>query len=156
MECIGKGKAHKKYKFGVKVSLVVTSKEDFVIGAQALHGNPYDGHTLCGALRQAGQLAGRELRGDMSLSIWATTGTITRGAGAGERGRAQTQGNPEGAGQWDETAGGDRTDHRAQESDRQLSRNFLLSKLGDKLNAVLIASGHNLRLMLAKMRAQEG
>lgn len=58
VECIAKGKAHKKYEFGCKVSLVSTSKDNWIVGIQALHGNPYDGHTLKDALAQAEQLTG--------------------------------------------------------------------------------------------------
>ena len=50
VECIGKGKPHKPYEFGVKVSVATTLKHckggQFVIHVQALPGNPYDGHTL--------------------------------------------------------------------------------------------------------------
>lgn len=45
VECIAKGKSHKKYEFGCKVSFVTSSKGNFFLGAQALHGNPFDGHT---------------------------------------------------------------------------------------------------------------
>src|SRR5712671_2366339 len=49
VECIGKGKPHKPYEFGVKVSIATTLKRckggQFAIHAQALPGNPYDGHT---------------------------------------------------------------------------------------------------------------
>src|SRR3984893_12873936 len=49
-ECIVKGKPHRPYEFGVKVSVATTLKHSkggqFVIHAQALPGNPYDGHTL--------------------------------------------------------------------------------------------------------------
>ncbi len=62
VECIGganvyrqrqaltKGKAHKPYEFGVKVSLATTNAHSnggqFIVHAQSLPGNPYDGHTL--------------------------------------------------------------------------------------------------------------
>jgi IS5 family transposase len=50
VECIGKGKARAPYEFGCKVSIVtpVTMPKggQFVLHAKALHGNPYDGHTL--------------------------------------------------------------------------------------------------------------
>ena len=50
MECIGKGKAHKPYEFGVKVSVATTLRHaragQFVAHVAALPGNPYDGHTL--------------------------------------------------------------------------------------------------------------
>ena len=50
MECIGKGKPHRPYEFGVKVSVATTLKRSkggqFALHAKALPGNPYDGHTL--------------------------------------------------------------------------------------------------------------
>src|SRR5205085_3482246 len=58
VECIAKGKEHKKYEFGCKVSVVTTSKRGWVVGIEALHGNPYDGHTLKGAHAQVTKLTG--------------------------------------------------------------------------------------------------
>ena len=50
VECIGKGKAHRPYEFGVKVSIATTLHRSkggqFIAHAKALPGNPYDGHTL--------------------------------------------------------------------------------------------------------------
>ncbi|RWK54654.1 IS5 family transposase, partial [Mesorhizobium sp.] len=50
VECIGKGKAHKPYEFGVKVSVATplyrSRGGQFVAHIKALPGNPYDGHTL--------------------------------------------------------------------------------------------------------------
>ena len=46
VECISKGKAHKRYEFGCKVALAVSSKGGWVLAARASEGNPYDGHTL--------------------------------------------------------------------------------------------------------------
>ena len=57
VECIAKGKAHKKYEFGCKVSVAVTSKGGWFIGAKAFHGNPYDGHTLSQALEQVEKIS---------------------------------------------------------------------------------------------------
>ena len=53
VECISKGKVHKKYEFGCKVSVVTTTRDNWVLGIQAMHGNPYDGHTLASAITQA-------------------------------------------------------------------------------------------------------
>lgn len=58
--CIAKGKAHKPYEFGCKVSVAVTNRESFVVGMRALTGNPYDGHTLAGALEQVERLSGQK------------------------------------------------------------------------------------------------
>ena len=46
VECISKGKVHKRYEFGVKASIATTSKGGWHVGAMSLPGNPYDGHTL--------------------------------------------------------------------------------------------------------------
>src|SRR5947199_604425 len=50
VECIGKGKARAPYEFGCKVSIATPATApkggQFVLHAKALHGNPYDGHTL--------------------------------------------------------------------------------------------------------------
>lgn len=50
VECIGKGKAHRPYEFGVKVSVATTLKRSkgghFALHAKALPGNHDDGHTL--------------------------------------------------------------------------------------------------------------
>ena len=45
VECISKGKAYKRYEFGCKVSVAATSRGGWFVGAMALHGNPYDGHS---------------------------------------------------------------------------------------------------------------
>ena len=54
VECIGKGKAHRPYEFGVKVSLATTLNRSkggqFIAHAKALPGNPYDGHTLAAVI----------------------------------------------------------------------------------------------------------
>ena len=52
VECIGKGKAHKKFEFGVKVSVAVSNRDNFIAGMRAEPGNPGDGHTLAGAIAQ--------------------------------------------------------------------------------------------------------
>ncbi len=58
VESISNGKEHKKYEFGCKVSVAATSRECFIVGIKAHHGNPYDGHTLNDALLQAEHITG--------------------------------------------------------------------------------------------------
>ena len=59
VECISKGKAHKRYEFGTKVSLGVSSRGGWILGALAFHGNPYDGHTLSKSLEQIEKISFR-------------------------------------------------------------------------------------------------
>jgi transposase, IS5 family len=65
VECIGKGKAHRPYEFGVKVNVATTVKHfaggQFVTHAAALPGNPYDGHTLGTVIPQMQALIGNIL-----------------------------------------------------------------------------------------------
>jgi IS5 family transposase len=48
--CISKGKEHKKYEFGNKVS-VIRSNSGIILGAMSFR-NEYDGHTIAKALEQ--------------------------------------------------------------------------------------------------------
>ena len=46
VECIAKGKVHKRDEFSNKASFVTPSKSNWLVSALSLQGNPYDGHTL--------------------------------------------------------------------------------------------------------------
>ena len=61
VQCIAKGKAGKKCEFGNKVSLAVTSKQSWVIGALSLEGNPYHGHTLSKQIKQVRCIVGSDM-----------------------------------------------------------------------------------------------
>ncbi len=66
VECIGKGKAHAPYEFGCKVSIATPATAprggQFVLHAKALHGNPFDGHTLGPVIKDMEKLTGVETR----------------------------------------------------------------------------------------------
>ena len=66
VECIGKGKARAPYEFGCKVSVAtpVTKPKggQFVLHTKALHGNPYDGHTLEPVIDEMEELTGVEVQ----------------------------------------------------------------------------------------------
>lgn len=66
--CISKGKEHKKYEFGSKVSLVKTQNTGVIVGAMGFR-NEFDGHTLIPALEQVNRLVGKGPR----------TATVDRG-----------------------------------------------------------------------------
>ena len=58
VECISKGKSHKRYEFGNKVSVVTTNKSNWIVGVKSFFGNPYDGATLKSAIDQAEKITG--------------------------------------------------------------------------------------------------
>jgi IS5 family transposase len=60
VECIGKGKLHKPYEFGNKVSVAVSGRGNFVLCAKSFHGNPYDVHTLLQTIESVEKLRSAE------------------------------------------------------------------------------------------------
>ena len=146
VECIAKGKAHKRYEFGCKTSIATTSKNNWIVGAHALHGNPYDGHTLGGAIRQVERLTGHSPHDVMvdhgyrghgyegSASVHVVRSIPKRATRALRRmlkRRAAIE----------PTIGHLKSDNR-------LDRNYLTGRAGDKINALLSAAGYNLRKLL--------
>ena len=146
VECIAKGKAHKCYEFGCKASVATTSKSNWIVGAHALHGNPYDGHTLEGAIAQIERLTGRA-PGDVivdqgyrghgyegSATVHVVR-TIPKRATRAVRRMLKRRAAVE------PTIGHLKSDNR-------LSRNHLTGKTGDQINTLLPAAGYNLRKLL--------
>lgn len=149
VECIAKGKAHKPYEFGVKVGVVSTSKESFVIGMQAFPGNPYDGHTLHASLAQAQRLTGvilREAYVDRGyrghgitldrLKVWIAG--AKRGVTVAIKKKLKRRNAVEPV-----------IGHM--KADGRLGRNFLKGTQGDAMNALLCGAGHNLRKILRRL-----
>jgi IS5 family transposase len=60
--CIAKGKEHKPYEFGNKSSFAYTRKSGIIVGAMAIDGNVYDGHTLKPQLMQVRELTGGKIK----------------------------------------------------------------------------------------------
>jgi IS5 family transposase len=69
VEAIAKGKIHKKFEFGNKVSVVRTRKAGFILGCKALHGNPYDGHTLRDALSEVENRFGAPITAKIGVDL---------------------------------------------------------------------------------------
>jgi IS5 family transposase len=149
VECIAKGKAHKPYEFGVKVGVVTTSKESFVVGMKSLPGNPYDGHTLRASLEQTTQLTGiapkeayvdRGYRGhgiDLeTLKVWIAG--ARRGVTVVIKKKLKRRNAVEPV-----------IGHM--KNDGRLGRNFLKGVAGDAVNALLCGAGHNLRKILRQL-----
>jgi IS5 family transposase len=150
VECIAKGKAHKQYEFGIKVGLVTTNKESFVLAATALPGNPYDGHTLQTCLDQAQRTSGvaaKEVFVDKGYKgHGCTTDTCKVFISGARRGITPSINRRLKRRNAIEPVIGH------MKSDGRLSRNFLKGSHGDAINALLCAAAHNLRKILNKLR----
>jgi IS5 family transposase len=145
VECISKGKAHKRYEFGCKVAIVTTSKAGWVVGIDAVSGNPYDGATLKPALKQVEELT----------SVKPKEAFVDKGY----RGREH---HPEGVEVY--ISGRKKLSRRLEKllkrraavepvighckQEHGLERNHLLGTVGDRINAMLSGCAWNLKKLM--------
>jgi len=145
VECISKGKAHKRYEFGNKVSVVSTSRKSWVVGVKAFHNNPYDGHTLGDALRQVKSILGwkpRKIFCDRGYRGAPDTLPGTEVHLAGKRTQSKS------LSRWmrrrsaiEPVIGHMKTDHG-------MERNHLKGREGDMINAMLSGCGFNVKKLM--------
>jgi IS5 family transposase len=145
VECIAKGKAHKKYEFGNKASFASTSLEGFVVGALGLHGNPYDGHTLSPQLEQVERLCGGRRIG----RVFVDRGYRGHGyTGPVEVHICDNRKRSRSLRRWARRRSAIEALLGHMKNDGRLGRNYLQGKEGDRFNVVLCAAGQNLRFLL--------
>jgi IS5 family transposase len=155
VECIGKGKAHRPYEFGVKVSIATTLNRSkggqFIAHAKALPGNPYDGHTLATVIPEIEAQIGASLS-----RIIADRGYRGHNAPPDHRFRVYISGQRRRVTEAikremrrrsavEPVIGHAKTEHR-------MDRNYLAGMHGDAANAVLAAAGYNFRRLLEWLR----
>lgn len=151
VECISKGKAHKRYEFGCKVGFASTSKEGFILSAVAFHGNPYDGHTLQKTLSIAERITGfigkiKDVYVDLGYRKHDYTGNaIINIVGRSRKKLNRTQRK------WYNRRSVIEADIGHMKNDHRLNRNYLKGKSGDKLNALFSACGYNLRTIYRRI-----
>ncbi len=144
VECISKGKAHKRYEFGVKVSLVVPAKKSFVLCSEALHGNPYDGHTLAQSLKEAIDLTGVKPkvafvdRGYKGHEVSDTQVFISH----------QKRGVTESIKRWMKRRSAIEPVIGHMKQSHGLAKNSLKGIIGDKINAIGASIGFNLKQLI--------
>ena len=155
VECIGKGKAHRPYEFGVKVSVATTLKRSrggqFVAHIATLPGNPYDGHTLAEIIPDMEALIGNRLE-----RILADAGYRGHSAPPDYRFRIYT------AGQKRRVTPQIKREMRRRaaiepvighlKAEHRMDRNHLAHASGDAVNAILAAAGYNFSLLLTWLR----
>ena len=154
--CICKGKEHKKYEFGNKVS-IVRLWNGIIIGAMAFR-NEYDGHTIDRAKEQALRLYGRTIRilaGDRGYRGQKMSGDtkimipdVPKASDSAYMKARKHKLFRKRAG-IEPVIGHCKSDHR-------LGRNFYKGLFGDSINVMLAAAAYNLkramRLLLCLFR----
>jgi IS5 family transposase len=157
-ECIGKGKAHRPYEFGVKVSVVTTLKYStggqFVAHVAALPGNPYDGHTLATVIPAMEQMIGNTIERALTDAGYrghnAPPSHKFKVYTAGQKRRVTSQIKREfkRRAAVEPVIGHLKAEHR-------MGRNHLAHRAGDAINAMLAAVGYNFRLLLRRLRQRK-
>jgi len=153
--CIAKGKEHKPYEFGNKSSFAYTRKSGIIVGAMAIDGNAYDGHTLKPQLMQVRELTGGKIKKaivDRGYRIKGSIGSIDivmpktlkkesyylkKQREARCRSRAGIEG----------LISHLKYDHR-------MRRNYLKGVSGDKINTLLAAAAYNMMKWM-RLKQQE-
>jgi len=155
VECIGKGKSHKPYEFGVKASIATTLNRckggQFAIHAKALPGRPYDGHTLETILPDIEKLTGATLK-----RILADAGYRGHNAPQAHKFHVFTTGQkrrmtPAIKRQMKRRAAVEPVIGHLKNGHR-MNRNYLAHTQGDAINPILAAAGYNFRMILKWIR----
>lgn len=146
VECISKGKAHKRYEFGSKASIIIGKESGIIYGALNIDKNKYDGHTLPIVLEQFERINGYEPSraivdlGYRGVKQIGSTLIITPQSG---KGKTEYQKRKL------------KHDHRRRASiegkishikhNCRLGRNYYKGIIGDNINVLWAAVGANLR-----------
>jgi len=153
---MSKGKAHKKYEYGCKASVVLTQNTGIIVGAITFKTNRYDGHTLEQVLQQTQKLTGKTPK----------TATVDRGY-RGKQMVGATQINMPKPPLNNDTAyqkRKKRKHHRRRaaiepiighlKADHRVARNFLKGQSGDSINFMMAAAGFNFKKLMKKLKKQ--
>ena len=156
VQCISKGKEHKKYEFGNKVSIIYTQTTGVIIGALGFR-NPYDGHTIESSLEQTERLLGKRtiktLIGDRGYKgpreVNDTNIEIPKPFS--DKRQSKYQQNKlkkkfKRRAAIEPINGHLKTDHR-------LGRNFYKGIQGDNINVMLAAAAYNFKRMMNKWKS---
>jgi IS5 family transposase len=154
VQCISKGKAHKRYEFGQKISLATTNDKNWFAGCLLCKNNPYDGHTLEDTLMHVESMTGVSLK-----EVYVDKGY----RGHGYKGQAEIH-----------IAGSKSKSRTARQRKRLKRRNAIEPKIGhlkfenrmnrcylkglagDAANALLAAAASNIQKILASLSYGNG
>jgi len=153
--CISKGKEHKPYEFGNKYSFAYTRLSGIIVGAMAIEGNQYDGHTLKpqsdqerelteGKIRKAIVDKGHKVKGDIP-SIDIVTPKVLKGESYNTKKkreeRCRSRAGIEGL-----------ISHL--KHDHRMLRNYLSGTADDQINALLAAAAYSMKKWMRLKREE--
>lgn len=154
--CIAKGKAHKQYEFGNKIGLILNPKKLVILGIEAFEGNPHDSRTIEPLLNQVNR----------NLGYQPEEVIYDRGG----RGIAKINGTTistpkplkKSATQYQKRITRKKFRRRAAiepvighlKSDFRMAQNYLHGSTSPRVNAMLAATGWNLKKMMEKLKQE--
>lgn len=153
--CIAKGKAHKKFEFGSKVSLAVVPGSNIIVGVRNFNGNPNDTKTLEPALDNVKHISGIKFKNAI----------VDRGY----KGKTRVNGTiivspkpPNAKQPYSKATMRKKCRSRAAvepvighvKHDCRMARNYLKGTIGNDVNANLAAAGFNFRGLLRKIKEE--
>ena len=146
VRCIAKGKAHKKYEFGNKVSISSTAKSGWIVGIKSFDENIYDGKTAKDSIEQVTRISG-------SRPSEALVGRGYRGYQGDINGttvyhQGQKRGISKTMRAWLRRRSRIEPLISHLKSDHRIGRNFLSGTLGDEINSTMAGVAFNLRKIL--------
>ncbi len=151
--CIAKGKAHKRFEFGSKVSLAVVPGVNIIVGVKNFNGNPNDTITLEPALENIKLMSGIKFKNAI----------VDRGY----KGKKEVDGTtivtprpPNSKQPYCKTTMRKKCRKRAAvepvighvKHDCRMARNYLKGTIGNEFNANLAAAGFNFKGLLNKIK----
>ena len=150
--CIAKGKAHKPYEFGSKVSLAITRNTNIIVAAVDFEGNPHDTKTIAPTLEQYERLTGQRAkiviadRGYRGRKTVNGTQIVIPDSGQGKTGYEKTKSRK----QFRRRAAIEPVISHMKHQYR-MDRNYLSGKLGDKINVMMAAAAFNFKSRINKI-----
>jgi len=156
--CIAKGKAHKQYEFGNKVGIMVNPKSLIILGVQSFKGNPHDSKTIAPLLDQM----------QTNLDYQPAEVVYDRGGkGAKQIGNTiiSTPSKPyKRDSEYEKRKKRKKFRRRAAiepvighlKTDFRMGQNYLWGKKSPQINALLAATGWNMKKMMKKLKEDAG
>lgn len=154
--CIAKGKAHKKYEYGNKIGLMLNPKSLVILSIESFEGNPHDSNTIEPLLDQ------------MKRNLEYLPREVVYDRGGIGKGRINeviiTTPRPgkKSDSQYQKRKNRNKFRRRAAiepvighlKSDFRMAQNYLHGKASPKINAMLAATGWNLKKMMEKLKKE--
>jgi len=153
--CIAKGKAHKKFEFGSKVSIAVIPKTNVIVAVKNFNGNPHDSTTLEPTIQHAENITGLKFKNAI----------VDRGY-KGKKKIGETivisPDSPKAKSHYSNKTMRKKCRSRAAiepvighvKQDCRMIRNYLKGKVGNDINAILAAAAFNFRGFLRKIKIE--